>query len=86
MAGDVEIQVHSIVLGPCSGRDADAHPVVDGAGRTDQSAARGARADVQAVDPKRFSHIFKGVGLAGKRRDRIRQLKRLEPDKLPDDF
>jgi hypothetical protein len=39
MAGDVEIQVHSIVLGPRSGCDPDAHPVVDCPGRADESAA-----------------------------------------------
>ena len=78
MAGDIEIQVHSIVLRPRSGRDADAHPVVDRAGCADQSAAGGARADVQAVDAERFSHILERVGLARQSRDRVRQLKRLE--------
>ena len=39
---------------------------------------RCARADVQAVDAERFSHILERVGLAGQSRDRVRQLKRLE--------
>src|SRR5882757_3534878 len=78
MAADIEIQVHSIVLGSRSGRDADAHPVVDRAGRADESAAGGARADVKAVDAERFPHILECVGLTRQSRDRVRQLKGLE--------
>ena len=40
---------------------------------------RRACADVQTVDAQRFSHILKRVGFAGQSRDRVRQLKRLEP-------
>ena len=78
MPADVEIQVHSVVLWPRSGRHADAHPVVDRAGRADESAAGRARADVQAVDAKRLSHVLERVGLAGQRPDRVRQFERLK--------
>ena len=78
MAGDVVIQVYSVVLRPRSGRDADAHAVVDRAGRADERPTRRARADVQAVDAKRLTYILKCVDLARQRPDRVGQFQRLE--------